>query len=76
MITNPQEEIEILQEEIDANELIVEEIEAAIESGADVSEIDMKRCEIYSDIVDLQIELLDFIEEEQEMVDTKDVAEV
>ena len=73
MIINPVEEIKDLEEDIDFIESKIEELESA--DSTNLTEIDKKALEIYTEMSDLAVELLEAIEDDQEMVQTGDVSD-
>jgi hypothetical protein len=75
MIINPAEEVIDLTEDVDFLETKIEILESADEEGQDLSDLDLKALEIYTEINDLQIELLDYIEEEQGSIETAPLEE-
>jgi phage-related protein len=72
MIINPAEEITILTDDIDILEQKLELLANTDET--ELNAIDMKALEIYSNINELQLELLDFIEAEQSNVEAEEEA--
>ena len=73
MIINPTEEIENLTDDIDYIETKIEILEKAEKDGQELSELDTKALDIYTEINELQTELLEYIEEEQGTIETEPI---
>ena len=71
MIINPAEEVIDLEEDIELLETKIAILEAAEEAKQEMSPVDNKALEIYTEIQDLQEELLEFIEENGGGTETK-----
>lgn len=69
-IINPTEEITTLTEDIDYLETKIEILTEAEAGGQELNSIDIKAMDVYSQINELQLELLDFIEAEQGSIET------